>query len=132
MKFDQEKKPIRENLFTERTEGDLVGFRCKSCNHILPPLTLVCNYCYGEDFERLPLSRMGKLYSYTAVYQPHKHFKVPYFAGYIDLPEGIRLFAPLKEREGKPFKVGMAMELIVEKLWDEDKHEVIGPKFQPA
>jgi uncharacterized OB-fold protein len=57
---------------------------------------------------------------------------VPYVIGYVDLPEGIRIFAPLKQREGRTFKVGMDMELVVEKLWSEDENEVIGPKFQPV
>lgn len=125
------KIPIREGLLTEGIDGDLVGFRCKSCNHILPPLITICYNCYGKELERLALSRQGKLYSYTIVYQPHKHFEVPYAVGYIDLPEDLRIFAPLKEREGKPFQVGMDMELVVEKLWDENGNEVIGPKFQP-
>ena len=125
------KVPIREGLLTERIDGDLVGFRCKSCNHILPPLAMTCYYCYGEDLERLALSRQGKLYSYTVVYQPHKRFEVPYAIGYIELPEGLRIFSHLKEKAGKPFQVGMDMELVVEKLWDENENEIIGPKFQP-
>jgi uncharacterized OB-fold protein len=56
---------------------------------------------------------------------------VPFAIGFVDLPEGLRIFSPLKEREGKPFQVGMDMELVVEKLWDENQNEVIGPKFQP-
>ena len=126
------KIPIREGLFSERIDGDFIGFRCNSCNHVLPPLTTTCYYCYGDDLANVALSRQGKLYSYTIVYQPHKHFEVPYAVGYIELPEGIRIFAPLKEREGRPFQVGMDMELVVEKLWDENESEVIGPKFQPV
>jgi len=125
------KIPIREGLFTEGIEGSLVGFRCKSCHHVLPPLTIVCYYCSGLDLEKLPLSRVGKLYSYSIVHQPHKHFDVPYFIGYVDLPEGIRIFSPLKQKEGKAFQVGMDMQLVVEKLWDQNGDEVIGPKFQP-
>jgi len=47
------KIPIREGLFTEKIDGSLIGFKCKSCNHILPPLTTTCYYCYGEELERL-------------------------------------------------------------------------------
>ena len=126
------KIPIREGLFTEGIDGNLVGFKCKSCNHVLPPLTTTCLYCYGEDLEQVALSRQGKLYSYTTVYQPHKKFEVPFALGYVELPEGVRIFSPLKESEGKPFEVGMDMELVVEKLWDEDGSEVIGPRFQPV
>ena len=126
------KIPIREGLLTERTDGDLVGFRCKSCKHILPPLTITCCYCSSEDLEKLALSRRGKLYSYTIVLQPHKHFETPYAVGYIELPDDLRIFSPLKEREGKPFEIDMDMELVVERLWDENGNEVIGPKFQPV
>jgi len=125
------KIPIREGLFTERIEGSLAGFRCRFCNHVLPPLTTVCYYCSGGDLEKLPLSRVGKLYSYSIVHQPHKHFNVPYAIGYVDLPEGIRIFSPLKQKEGRTFQVGMDMELVVEKLWDQNGDEIIGPKFQP-
>ncbi len=125
------KIPIHEGLFTERIDGDLVGFECESCHRILPPLSIVCYYCYGEEIKKIALSRRGKLYSYTIVYQPYKQFRVPFALGFIDLPEGIRIFSPLKEREGKPFQVGMDVELVVEKLWDENENQIIGPKFQP-
>lgn len=126
------KIPIRENLFTGRIEGELQGFKCKFCGHILPPLTPVCLYCFKEDLEKIALSRKGILYSFTIVHQPHKHFQVPYPVGYVELPEGFRIFSPLKPKEGKRFQVGMEVELVIEKLWDENGNEVIGPKFQPV
>lgn len=126
------KIPIREGLFTERTDGDMVGFKCKSCDHILPPLTVTCPYCYSDELESIPLSRRGKLYSYTINYMPSEHFKAPYITGLVELPEGFRVFSPLKEKEGKPLKVGMEMEMVIEKLWDKDNDEVFGYKFQPV
>ena len=125
------KTPIREGLFSEGVSGDLMGARCNDCKHILPPLTDTCYYCYGTDLKNVKLSRRGKLYSYTKIYQPHKHFEVPYYVGYIDLPEGIRSFSPLKWKQGKPFCVGMPMKLSVEKLWGAKDSEVVGPKFEP-
>ena len=44
----------------------------------------------------------------------------------------MRFFSLLMGKEGKPFKVGMDMELVVEKLWDEGENEVIGPRFRPV
>lgn len=126
------KVPIREGLFTEKTEGDLVGFKCKGCLHVLPPLTVTCPYCYGEELEKMPLSRRGKLYSYTINYMGSQHFKPPFATGLVELPEGFRIFSPLKEKQGKPFKVGMEMELVVEKLWNKGDDEVIGYRFQPV
>lgn len=125
--------PIREKLFTERIGGSLLGAKCKTCGHILAPLTTTCCYCRGENLEEVALSRKGNLYSYTTVYQPHPKFGVPYTVGFIELLDGgPRVFAPLKTKEGKELKIGMMMELVVEKLWDEEDSEIIGPKFQPA
>jgi uncharacterized OB-fold protein len=122
---------IREGLFSEGTSGSLLGAKCKTCGHILAPLTALCCYCRGEDVEKVELSRKGKLYSYTTVYQPHPKYGKSYTVGFIDLTDGLRIFSPLKAKEGKELQVGMEMELVVEKLYDENENEVIGPKFQP-
>jgi uncharacterized OB-fold protein len=45
---------------------------------------------------------------------------------------GPRIFASLKAKEGREFKIGMDMELVIEKLWDEEDNEIIGPRFQPV
>jgi uncharacterized OB-fold protein len=122
------KVPIREGMFTEGPDGSLIGSKCRTCGHILAPLTTTCCYCRGEDLQEIELSRHGKLYSYTVVHQPHPKFGAPYSVGFIELPEGPRIFAPLK---GKDFRVGMEMELLLEKLWDDNENEIIGPKFKP-
>jgi len=81
--------------------------------------------------KEIALGRYGKLYSYTVSFLPSTHFEAPYAVGYIDLAEGIRVFAPLKMLEEKPFKVGMEMQIAVEKLWQEGDKEVIGYIFIP-
>ena len=45
--------------------------------------------------EALVLSRRGRLYSYTVGRMDSTHFKAPYSVGLVDLPEGVRVFAPL-------------------------------------
>jgi uncharacterized OB-fold protein len=125
------KKAIREGLFSKETSGNLLGAKCRTCSHILAPLTTVCCYCRGEDLERVELSPRGKLYSYTVVYQPHPKYKAPYAVGFIDLLDGVRVFSALKAKEGKQFQIGMEMQLLVEKLYDENEDEIVGPKFQP-
>jgi uncharacterized OB-fold protein len=126
------KVPIREGLFSQRTEGGLIGFRCKSCNHILPPLTITCFSCYSDDLEAIPLSGKGTLYSYTINYMDSGLVKAPFAGGLVKLSEGFWIYSILKERHGKPFEIGMDMELVVEKLWEKDGEEVIGYKFQPV
>jgi uncharacterized OB-fold protein len=63
---------------------------------------------------------------------PVHYFDPPHAMGYIELPEGIRIFAPLTEWEEKQLEVGMEMELVVGKLWENNENEVIGYKFKPV
>ena len=126
------KVPIRNKLFTERIEGDLIGYKCKSCNHILPPLTITCQYCFSNDLEQIPLSRRGKLFAFTTNYLNSAHFQAPYSTGYIEFPEGFKVFSVLEKAEGKPFKIGMEMEMVIEKLWDAGEDEIIGYKLRPV
>jgi uncharacterized OB-fold protein len=125
--------PIREGIFTKGTSDiRLVGNQCKSCGQIFFPKSIVCFTCFNKSFSEITLSRKGKLYSYTIGHMPASHFQPPYAVGFVDLPEGIRIFAPLKMIENKPFKVGMNMELVVEELWEEDQKRIIGYKFKPV
>jgi uncharacterized OB-fold protein len=81
--------------------------------------------------ERLNLSRNGKLYSFTIVHMPSEHFQPPYAIGWIELPEGIRIFSQIRGWQEHSLKIGMEMELAIEKLWDEGEKEVIGYTFRP-
>jgi uncharacterized OB-fold protein len=126
------KIPIREGLFTQRIDGNLLCFRCKSCGRILPPLTVTCLYCYSHDLDAMPLSGTGKLYSYTTNYMDTGRCRAPFHCGYVELTEGFWIYSILKEKLGKPFEINMDMELVVEKVWDKDSDEVIGYKFQPV
>lgn len=125
--------PIKEGVFIERPEGViLLANRCKSCKQVFFPKAVSCLSCFNEDMEELKLSRKGKLYSYSIGHMPSSHFQPPYAIGYVDMPEGVRIFTPLKMVEGKPFKVGMEMEATIEKLWQEGEKEIIGYKFKPV
>lgn len=123
--------PIREDAFMEGpTGGILLGNKCKSCGQVFFPKAVFCLTCLNEDMEDLKLSRKGKLYSYTIVHMPSMHFQPPYAIGYVVLPEGVRIFAPLEIVEGKSFQIDMEMEVIIDKLWQEDDNEVIGYRFK--
>jgi uncharacterized OB-fold protein len=125
--------PIREGAFMESPAGGiLLANKCKSCGQVFFPKTVFCLTCFSEDTEELKLSRKGKLYSYTIGHMPSMHFEPPYAIGYVVLPEGVRIFAPLEIVEGKPFEIDMEMEVVIEKLWQEDDNEIIGYKFKPV
>lgn len=128
-----EKIPVRQGLFTgEKGGGILLANKCRACGQIFFPKAVFCLTCAKDDLEELQLSRKGKLYSFTISYMPSMHFQAPYAIGFINMPEGIRIFSPLIIDENKPFNVNMEMEVIVDKLWEEGGKEVIGYKFKPV
>lgn len=73
----------------------LKGYRCKACGQLDFPRLNMCPHCWGEEFEVVPLSRRGKLYSFSDIYVGQAGMKPPYVFGYIDLPENLRIFAQL-------------------------------------
>jgi uncharacterized OB-fold protein len=125
--------PFREGLFKEANEkGALLGARCKQCGQIIFPERAACFNCLGQELEPAELSQSGKLYAYTIVHMPSEHFKPPYAIGWIELPEGIRIFSQIRGWQEHPLKTGMDMDLAFEKIWDEEEKEVIGYIFRPS
>ena len=126
----KEKIPIQEGAFKSTPDGEvLLANKCKACGQLFFPKVSLCLSCLHEETIEVVLSKTGKLYSYTIAHMPSTHFKPPYALGYIDMPEGVRIFAPLIIDDAKPFQVGMEMQVVIETLWQEDEKEIIGYKF---
>ena len=125
--------PFREGLFEEVDgRGILVGSRCRQCGQVAFPKRKVCLKCLSQDLESVDLSPGGKLYSYTIVHMPSEHFEPPYAIGWIELPEGIRVFSQLRGWQENKLKTGADMELSIEKLWEKEDREVMGFVFRPS
>jgi uncharacterized protein len=65
----------------------------------------------------VPLSRTGRLYSFTVAHTALGNWKAPYLQAYVELPEGIRVFTLISdavEAREDALRVGMPMELVVE------------------
>ena len=137
--------PCLEGFFTmPPEEPHLLANKCKSCGNIFFPKATSClnNNCKKtEPLEDVSLSRRGKLYTFTVNHYaapPPYHAPdpfVPYATGSIDLPEGLRVEAMIASGyDEKSLKVGMEMELIIDKLYDDEEtgNEVICWKFKPV
>lgn len=125
--------PFRKEIFKNvNNMSFLLGSQCKSCKQIFFPKIEACINCFSKDLEEVVLSRKGKLYTFTISYMPVHYFDPPHAMGYIELPEGIRIFAPIVDWDEKKLKVGMEMELVVGKLWERNENEIIGYKFKPV
>ncbi|MBI2876281.1 MAG: Zn-ribbon domain-containing OB-fold protein [Candidatus Tectomicrobia bacterium] len=128
--------PVREGLFHLPTGPEdrpyLIGSRCRACGRSFFPRRSLCPSCQTEEaLEEVPLSTEGVLYSYCVIYTPPEGFEAPYALGYVDLPEDLRIFAPLAADDLSTLKIGMPMELVVEKLCqDEAGNPIVSYKFR--
>ena len=109
----------------------LVGGKCSSCQAVFFPKQSICPRCTGQRIEETPLSRKGKLYTYTEVYQkpPDYNGPVPYLIGRVLLAEGVFILAQLKAGK-EDLRINRDMKLVVESIYrDETGKEIMGYKF---
>jgi benzoylsuccinyl-CoA thiolase BbsA subunit len=116
-KKKKEKEPditfYHPDLFEIPEDGSsplLKGYRCKKCGQLDFPKVSPCPACWGDEFEIVPLSTKGKLYSYATLIIGQPGMDVPYTVGYVDLPENIRIFSQLEPKGGE-FQCEDEMEL---------------------
>ena len=90
----------------------LKGYRCRCCGQLDFPKLSPCPTCWRNEFDVVPLSRIGRLYSVSDIFVGQAGMVTPYSFGYIDLPENLRIFAQV---EGDPgtLKCDDEVELII-------------------
>lgn len=140
----KEQVPALDGWFIiEGEQAYLLGSQCKSCGtYYFPKQSNFCKNpaCNGEEFEQVPLSRTGKIWSFTnACYQPPE----PYIAADPYVPFTIAAVELDKEKmivlgqvvEGvnvSDLKAGMEMELVVGQLSADEKVEKLIWKWKPV
>jgi len=118
MEETREKDPLNSLLKYDKDGPYLVGGKCGTCHEIHFPMQTICPRCTGQDITEVPLSRRGKLYTYTEVHQkpPDYEGPVPYLVGRVLLPEGVFILTQLKGKL-EDFKIDMEMELTAETIY---------------
>lgn len=146
---DKPRKPVLPGWFTQdEKHPHLLGSRCATCGtYYFPKLLTFCRNpgCTGSNsgesrLEEVELSRKGTLWSYTnAAYKPPE----PYIAKEPFEPFGIAAVELDKERmivlgpviDGvsvDALQVGMAMELVLEPISEDDKAVTLTWKWKPV
>ena len=134
---DKKRVPVRPGLWTTDEPPSLIGSRCPACGEVFFPKRErgICIRCQHRGLEEVKLSRRGKIHSFSVIVQQPTQFfvgKVPYAYGIIVLPE-VRVLAHFTGCDFKDLKVGMPVELVIEKLGeDEQGNEVMAHKFKPV
>jgi uncharacterized OB-fold protein len=135
--------PVIEGLFTlDAAEPALLGSRCSACGTFyFPKQTNFCRNpaCESERFDEVPLSRTGKLWSFTnACYKPPEPYIaadpfVPYAIAAVELDaEKMIVLGQVVEGVGvEHLKAGMSMELVLENIAGQDGERVTW-KWKPT
>jgi len=135
--------PAVEGWFTlDDGAPALLGSRCTSCGNVaFPRETFSCRnpHCRGTEFAETPLSRTGKVWSYTdARYQPPD----PYVAAEPYEPFSICAVELAEEQmvvmgQVVPgvgvgdLAIGAEVELVLDTLYEDDEHEYLVWKWRP-
>jgi len=132
--IDPKLRPLIKTSESPSEKSHLIGNRCNMCGEYFFPKRVICPNCLKEEpLEEVLLSNKGKLYTYSVVKAAPLGFQSPYVMGYVDLPEGLRILSPIAEYENETLRIGMDMEVIVDKIREDDTgNPVYGYKFRPA
>ncbi len=114
----------------------LIGSKCSHCGNVSFPKKVVCPACVRDDtMQEIPLSRIGKINSFTVAHVAPPGFKAPYIVAYVDFPEVSRVFGLVTgcEPVEESLQIGMEVEVVVDKIREDDKgNDLIGYKFRPV
>ncbi len=138
------KVPAVEGWFTmDAAEPRLLGSRCKVCGtFFFPKEADFCRNpaCSSNEFEEVPLSTRGKLWSFTNnCYPPPKPYMAPapfepYIVAAVELEteKMVVLGQVAKGIEINHLSAGMEMELFLDTLFEDDDNEYIVWKWRPV
>ena len=136
--------PAVEGWFTTDPGAPaLLGTRCVTCGtYTFPQAGAFCPnpHCDGTEFETVPLSRRGRVWSFTnACYQPPAPYVsadpfVPFALAAVELEaEKIVVMGQVVPGVGvEDLAVGDEVELVLDTLYEDDDHQYLVWKWQPV
>lgn len=135
--------PAIEGWYTmDEAKPHLLGSRCTSCGtYFFPKQKQFCRNpaCEGTAFDDVPLSRTGRIWSYTnASYQPPEPYVspdpfVPFAIAAVELEKErmIVLGQVVSDTGVEKLRIGMPMELVLETLHKEGETDKVIWKWKP-
>ena len=89
-------------------------------------------FCASDDIAEAILEETGVMYSFNTVRVPVGPYRPPLIGGFIDTPEGVRLYGQIHAEDGT-VKAGMKVKMETGTLYTEaDGTEVFGFYYVPA
>ena len=137
--------PVAEGLFDEAGGVPaLIGGRCDDCGTITFPLAPGCPRCSSASVSSTALATRGTLWTWTSQeFQPVAPPYIgpgsdgtdfaPYFVGYVELPDELRIEARLTGFTDRTPRIGEEMELVIVPFTrNDDGDEVVSYAFAPV
>ena len=91
----------------------LEAVRCRTCSKVSFPARMICPACRGTEFEKITLTREGRVVTSTVLYVAPTEFamETPYAVAIVETPEGARLMTQLVDCEPAEVKPGLPVAL---------------------
>jgi uncharacterized OB-fold protein len=113
-------------------QGRLMVQRCKSCQHLRHPPGPACPECHSFEWEALSCSGRGRLYSFVIMHYPEvPPFHYPNPIGLIELEEGTRLIAGLRQFDPQEHPIGTPVTVQFETV-ETTQGPMVFPFFTPT
>lgn len=115
---------------------NLVGRLCRNCDtKYFPPIPL-CTKCRRKsDLIDFQFSGLGKVYSYTTIYDAPSGFKdlAPYVLALVRLDEGPLVLSQIVDVDPELLKIGMSVQVVFRRIGDAGRTGVLryAYKFRP-
>jgi len=114
----RESKPYWDGLKSHK----LLLQRCAACKKVRHYPRPMCADCHSMDYEWIEASGKGTVHSWAVYHHAfHPAFKrdTPYVVVTIDLAEGVRMIAPLRENDASLLSLGLALRITYDDVNDE-------------
>ncbi len=108
-----ESKPYWDAL----SEGRLVLQSCGACGRVRHYPRPLCEACYSFDVRWIEAKGTGTVHSWTVThhaFNPGFKAELPYVLVTVDLAEGVRMQAPLRNADASALKRDMPVRLTIE------------------
>jgi len=112
-------------------EGRLLLQKCGNCGKVRHYPRPMCDACYSMEVDWVDASRRGTVHSWTVAhhaFNPGFKGELPYVVALVDLEEGVRISAQMRDVKADAMKIGMPVRIDLE----DAGNGVILPVFRPA
>lgn len=112
-----EPSPDTQPYWDGLARGEILLQRCAECGKFRHYPRPMCDGCFSLAHTWVPASGEATVHSWTVTYHPFHPFfrpKLPYALVTADLPEGVRMLAPLDGVDPAALRIGLKLRLGVD------------------